>query len=291
MRNILENIKTLIVELIGLIGGFIWAKHSNWDYEPLILMAVSFIGLIIFLFLRFFPIHDTGEGGNTFKITQKGGKGSTNYQSHGDITVNNNPTTTINHHGSTESIWIGQTDRPTISNDTLESGSSEYFLELTEPVFVREVSGYITCLPEQTYKLEIAINYKSKTETKFYANIYPDAGDYLLHHLAHKDNVKSLGRPLIGCGYIKLQLLGTAPKEPGNYEREVNIGLLHFKDWQNSEILFNKFYKFKLVVFSTDKTKGPYAASEVNPETGVSYMMLKKDDKATNSPTEQGDAM
>ena len=129
------------------------------------------------------------------------------------------------------------------------------------------------------------VNYKSKTETKFYANIYPDAEHYLLHHLAHKDNVKSLGRPLTGFGYIKFQLTGTAPKEPGTYEREVNIGLLHFKDWKNSEVLFNKFYKFKLVVFSTNKDKGPYAASQVNPKTGVSFMVLKKYDERSTSET------
>ncbi len=288
MRNIFENIKTLIVELIGLIGGFIWAKHSNWDYEPLILMAVSFVGLVIFFLLRFLPSHKAGLGDNSFKMTQKGGNGSTNYQSSGSMTINNNPTTTINHYGSTETMWIGQTDRPTISNDTLEGRNSEYFLELVEPVFVNELNGYTTCLPEQTYKLEIVVNYKSKTETKFYANIYPDAEDYLLHHFAHKDNVKSLGRPLTGYGYIKFLLIGTAPNEPGTYEREVNIGLLHFKDWKNSEVLFNKHYKFKLVVYSTDKSKGPYSASQVNPKTGVSFMVLKENGEETTSETYTG---
>lgn len=283
MRNILENIKTLIVELIGLIGGFIWAEHSNWDHEPLILMAVSFVGLIIFFVLRFLPSHAAEEGGNSYKMTQKGGKNSTNYQSNGSMTINNNPTTTINHYGSTETMWIGQTDRPTISNDTLESKDSEYFLELVEPVFVNEVNGYTTCFPEETYKLDIVVNYKSNTETKFYANIYPDAENYLLHHLAHKDNVKSLGKPLTGCGYIKFQLTGTAPKEPGTYEREVNIGLLHFKDWKNSEVLFNKHYKFKLVVFSTDKSQGPFAVSQVNPKTGVSFMVLRENDEGATT--------
>ena len=100
-----------------------------------------------------------------------------------------------------------------------------------------------------------------------------------------RDNVKSLGRPLIGYGYIKFQLTGTAPKEPRTYEREVNIGLLHFKDWKNSEVLFNKFYKFKLVVFSTDKSKGPYAVCKVNPNTGVSFMVLNENDKRTPSET------
>ncbi len=267
----------IILNILGLVGCLIWVV-TDPGWEP----VVAIVGLIATLIAQLF---NAGDGGNRFKMTQKGGKGSTNYQSKGNITITNNPTTTINHYGSTETMWIGQTDKPTISNNILEGRNSEYFLELVEPVFVTEVNGYITCLPEQTYKLEILVNYKSKTETKFYANVYPDAEDYLLHQLAHKDNVKSLGRPLIGYGYIKFQLTGTAPKEPRTYEREVNIGLLHFKDWKNSEVLFNKFYKFKLVVFSTDKSKGPYAVCKVNPNTGVSFMVLNENDKRTPSET------
>lgn len=261
----------IILNILGLVGCLIWVV-TDPGWEP----VVGIVGLIATLIAQLF---NAGDGGNRFKMTQKGGKDSKNYQSIGDMTINNNPTTTINHYGSTETMWIGQTDRPTISNDNLESKNSEYFLELVEPVFVKKVDGYTTCLPEQTYKLEIVVNYKSKTETKFYANIYPDAEEQLLHHLAHKDNVHSLGRPLIGYGYIKFQLIGTAPKEPGTYEREVNIGLLPFKDWINSKVLFSKFHKFKLVVLSTDRSKGPYVVSEVNPKTGVSFMMLKENDK------------
>jgi hypothetical protein len=267
----------IILNILGLVGSVIWVvTQPGW--EP----VVGIFALIGTLIVQLF---NTSDGVNSFKLTQKGGKGSTNYQSTGNITVTNNPTTTINHYGNTDTMWIGQTDESTFSNDILAARNSEYFLELVEPAFATEVNGYITCLPEQTYKLEILVNYKSKTETKFYANIYPDAEDYLLHHLAHKDNVKSLGRPLIGYGFIKFQLTGTAPKEPGTYEREVNIGLLHFKDWQNSEVLFNKFYEFRLVVFSTDKSKGPYAVSKVNPKTGVSFMVLNESDKGTPSET------
>ena len=58
MRNFLENIKTLIVELIGLKGGFIWARQSNWDYEPIILICVSAVGIIIFFVFRLIPTHE-----------------------------------------------------------------------------------------------------------------------------------------------------------------------------------------------------------------------------------------
>lgn len=58
MRTVLENIRTLIAELVGLIGGLIWASNTNWDYEPVILITVSAIGICTFTLLRFFPPHD-----------------------------------------------------------------------------------------------------------------------------------------------------------------------------------------------------------------------------------------
>ena len=49
-----ENIKTIIGEIIGLIGGCLWAIKTGWtDYEPLILLVVSAIGLAISLFTKF----------------------------------------------------------------------------------------------------------------------------------------------------------------------------------------------------------------------------------------------
>jgi hypothetical protein len=72
MKKFLENINTFLVELLGLVGGFIWAKTSNWDWEPLILMAVSFVGIAVFILLKFVPDHEdrpiielemTGDGG------------------------------------------------------------------------------------------------------------------------------------------------------------------------------------------------------------------------------------
>ena len=72
MKRFLENINTFLVELLGLVGGFIWARNTNWDWEPLILMAVSFVGVSIFILLKFVPDHEdrpmvelemTGDGG------------------------------------------------------------------------------------------------------------------------------------------------------------------------------------------------------------------------------------
>lgn len=41
MRTFFEDIKTIIGELIGLIGGLFWAVHSHWEEEPLILVIGS----------------------------------------------------------------------------------------------------------------------------------------------------------------------------------------------------------------------------------------------------------
>lgn len=55
MKNILEDIKTFLVELVGLIGGLIWAQNSRWDYEPIILISASLLGIIIFAIIKVSP--------------------------------------------------------------------------------------------------------------------------------------------------------------------------------------------------------------------------------------------
>ena len=41
MKSLIHNVFTLIIALIGLIGGLLWCIQSKWDYEPLILLLVS----------------------------------------------------------------------------------------------------------------------------------------------------------------------------------------------------------------------------------------------------------
>lgn len=53
MRYFLADMKTIIAELIGIIGGFFWARATSWDYEPLILLCVSSFGLVISLYFLF----------------------------------------------------------------------------------------------------------------------------------------------------------------------------------------------------------------------------------------------
>lgn len=48
MKSFIHNIFTLIISLIGLIGGLFWCIQSNWEYEPLILILVSASQLILY---------------------------------------------------------------------------------------------------------------------------------------------------------------------------------------------------------------------------------------------------
>ena len=49
-----ENIKIIIGEIIGLLGGYLWARKTGWnDYEPLILIIASGVGLLISIVSRF----------------------------------------------------------------------------------------------------------------------------------------------------------------------------------------------------------------------------------------------
>jgi hypothetical protein len=54
MKKIVNNIITFLIALVGLIGGGIWAYSSNWEMEPIILMAISAIEIVGFLILRLF---------------------------------------------------------------------------------------------------------------------------------------------------------------------------------------------------------------------------------------------
>lgn len=57
MKNFLEDIKTFVAESIGVIGGIIWGINTNWDYEPIILLAISTLGILMFFILKILP-HD-----------------------------------------------------------------------------------------------------------------------------------------------------------------------------------------------------------------------------------------
>lgn len=53
MKKILEDTNTFLASIIVIIGGFIWAIKSQWDYEPIILLSVSTVALISFLAIKF----------------------------------------------------------------------------------------------------------------------------------------------------------------------------------------------------------------------------------------------
>lgn len=61
MRLFFENMKTIIGESIGVVGGFIWARSSKWDYEPIILFSVSGVGLIVSIILLFLKKEETTQ--------------------------------------------------------------------------------------------------------------------------------------------------------------------------------------------------------------------------------------
>jgi hypothetical protein len=69
----------IILNILGLIGAIIWLILKP-DWEPL----VTTIGLIGGLITQFYLTKDS----SSIKMKQKGGKGSENYQSGGNITIN-----------------------------------------------------------------------------------------------------------------------------------------------------------------------------------------------------------
>ena len=71
----------IILNIAGLLGSLIWLLTKP-EWEPL----VTCIGLIATLIAQIYA----GKDGNVDRtiMKQKGGKGSTNYQSKGDIKIN-----------------------------------------------------------------------------------------------------------------------------------------------------------------------------------------------------------
>jgi hypothetical protein len=58
MKNFLEDIKTFVGEVIGLIGGLFWGYKADWDYEPVILILISLAGILIFFLIKVIPHYD-----------------------------------------------------------------------------------------------------------------------------------------------------------------------------------------------------------------------------------------
>lgn len=48
----LGNSLTLLIEIIGFVVGLLWAISTNWDYEPVILFIVSFLGIISYFIVK-----------------------------------------------------------------------------------------------------------------------------------------------------------------------------------------------------------------------------------------------
>lgn len=58
MKKFLEDIKTLIAEVIGLIFGLNWGYKNNWEDEPMILILISSVGIIIFILIKLFGTYE-----------------------------------------------------------------------------------------------------------------------------------------------------------------------------------------------------------------------------------------
>lgn len=58
MRKLLEDFKTIVVEIIGVIAGYIWATHENWYDEPVILIITSSVALVISITLKYVFINE-----------------------------------------------------------------------------------------------------------------------------------------------------------------------------------------------------------------------------------------
>lgn len=81
-KNMTTRTILIILNIAGLLGSLIWLLTKP-EWEPL----VTCIGLIATLIAQLYS--GKGDSGDKTIMKQRGGKGSTNYQSKGDINISN----------------------------------------------------------------------------------------------------------------------------------------------------------------------------------------------------------
>ncbi len=95
MKKIISNTKTVLIAIIGIIGGLIWAYLSHWEPEPIILLSVSAVEIIAFVILR---------GSNIENVQQD----TPTSISHGNVNVNVSVGTQLNQSDATKSLTFDE---------------------------------------------------------------------------------------------------------------------------------------------------------------------------------------
>ncbi|HBL14019.1 MAG TPA: hypothetical protein DD379_22025 [Cyanobacteria bacterium UBA11162] len=212
-------------------------------------------GIVALLVVGGFLARNQFNSNNTTTVTGDGN--NTNVQ--GGIHNNtNNTTNNTTVYGSADTLLVTPASSPTVTSSSKPESStapaSEYALQVVEPPIILKpiqqgnfING-VAVAPGQEYKLDFVINYKSRTPTKFFANILPDAEDPKLHSKAHLDNISVTGRALQGDGIMRFSLRGKAPLEKGVYKREVTLGLMDYENWMIQPPFVTYAYPFALFV-------------------------------------------
>lgn len=91
MKSLIHNVFTLIIALIGLIGGLLWCIQSKWDYEPLILLLVSTAEIVSYIAI---PKDNNEDSSNNLNQSFAIIKSISN--TNGSITISNHGNSQIN---------------------------------------------------------------------------------------------------------------------------------------------------------------------------------------------------
>ena len=51
MKRVVTDLKTVLVAVLGIVGGSIWAVQSSWQWEPIILLGFSFFEVVAYIIL------------------------------------------------------------------------------------------------------------------------------------------------------------------------------------------------------------------------------------------------
>ena len=52
MKKFITSLLTVLIALAGIIIGAIWAFQSNWHWEPLLILIVSFLEVVLYTIFK-----------------------------------------------------------------------------------------------------------------------------------------------------------------------------------------------------------------------------------------------
>lgn len=124
--------------------------------------------------------------------------------------------------------------------------TNDFTINVLNPVELKNNSLTVKASGQQ-FQVSFEVEFYSKEQCKFYANIDPDAQNPMLNmNGAHYDNISHKQGPFQGKGKIKITLKSSTPQQKGLHKKSITLGMMHPQDWTKSYLHLE--FPFNLLV-------------------------------------------